>query len=195
MDIFNKDFVKYVWDESLIDKDCFVADDIDTLKSIVNSESPIAYEIEKNPGGIGFKGTVNERTWNFAYYDPNYELKVKFERGYTIQTWEDYDAGEDSYEDTHTGHWEDCKNPTWGVDKKYRVKPDEEGYLSPKEREMYKNAISKLYKKTGISLYNETDLDTNFENWWQKAITTYTMPPDVNKHWCKLAYMAALGIG
>ena len=60
---------------------------------------------------------------------------------------------------------------------------------------MYKNAISKLYKKTGISLYNETDLDTNFENWWQKAITTYTMPPDVNKHWCKLAYMAALGIG
>lgn len=36
MDIFNKDFVKYVWDDSLIDKECFVADDIDTLKSIVN---------------------------------------------------------------------------------------------------------------------------------------------------------------
>ena len=65
------------------------------------------------------------------------ELKVKFERGYTIQIWEDYDAGEDSYEDTHTGHWEDCENPTWETDRKYRVKPNEEGYFSPKEREIY----------------------------------------------------------
>lgn len=122
------------------------------------------------------------------------ELKVKFERGYTIQIWEDYDAGEDSYEDKHIGHWEDCEIPTWETDRKYRVKPNEEGYLSPKEREMYGNAVNKLYKKTGISLYSRTDFDTDFENWWQKAITTYTMPPNVNKHWCKMAYMAALGI-
>lgn len=122
------------------------------------------------------------------------ELKVKFERGYTIQIWEDYDAGEDSYEDTHTGHWEDCENPTWETDRKYRVKPNEEGYFSPKEREIYKNAISRLYKKTDISLYDKHDFDKDFENWWQKATMTYTMPTNVNKHWCKLAYMAALGI-
>jgi hypothetical protein len=59
---------------------------------------------------------------------------------------------------------------------------------------MYKNAISKLYKKTDISLYDKHDFDKDFENWWQKATMTYTMPTNVNKHWCKLAYMAALGI-
>lgn len=208
MDIFDKDLVRYIWEDDLDGVECFVADDIDTLKSQVNSKDSIMYEIEKNPTGIGFKGKVNERTWNFAYYDPQYDVKRKtadileeiehlrklYTMGYGIQVWEDYDAGEDSYEDTHEGHWRDDPRPTWELAKKYRLAPgEEEGYLPLSQRRAYKNAIDKLYNRTGVLLVDDRDPEKDFEHWWQEATIKYTMPLDVNKHWCKLAFMAGRG--
>lgn len=147
MDIFNKKYVRFIWEDELNGKECFVADDIDTLKELVNSDKSITYEIEKNPDGIGFKGTVDERTWNFAYYDPSYYIKSQ-------------------------------------------------RYFTPEEQKEYRKALNKIFKPTGQYLFNVSveQVEKDFETWWQKATMEYTMPKDVNKHWCKLAFMAARGV-
>jgi hypothetical protein len=80
---FEKEFVHFMWDDSLKGKKGFFADNIDDLRNIVI--------------GNGYKNTVSESNdeckpfyeygsyWRFFYHDPNYELKLAYEKGKKIQ--------------------------------------------------------------------------------------------------------------
>lgn len=87
MELFDKKFVHFMWDDALKGKKVFVADYIDSLQAIVekgneNNLCQITFsEEEWKP----FKVRNMDITWQFAYYDPNYWVKKAFKEGKEIQ--------------------------------------------------------------------------------------------------------------
>ena len=94
-DLFDIRYVVFDADEaqSLIGKDVFVSDSLINLRDAVNM-----MDID-NPNYCGqlmhadnatatfarFKIHCDDRTFKYMYYDPYYELKCAFKRGYTIE--------------------------------------------------------------------------------------------------------------
>ena len=76
MELFDKKFVHFMWDDELEGKECFVSQSIKALIDIVNMNLRYAIvEINKK---------VAEQ-WSFFYYDPNYVTKRAYVEGKTIQ--------------------------------------------------------------------------------------------------------------
>ena len=107
MEIFDKKFVHFLWDDSLDGKVGFVSNNVESIIDHVNAGLEPAF-------------TLNEKEfedWTFAYYDPNYECKIACAKGKAIQVREKYGSNV----------WRDCKyEPTWGDDYEYRIKPEHE---------------------------------------------------------------------
>lgn len=115
INIFNKRYVYFEWDEILLDKEVIIADDIFTLKRDVN---------------LGEKGAKIHYTNNvvapfnydngdifgkkFAYYDPNYEVKIAYSQGKAIECKSEANTT-----------WLLSVCPTWDEHLLYRVKPEE----------------------------------------------------------------------
>jgi hypothetical protein len=119
MELFDKKYVYFMWDDKLEEKEAFVALYIEDLINAVNTqdyrfktrihESDDDYEKGKYP----FCDTVNE-SFSFAYYDPNYELKVAYNNGKTIESYaEEFKI------------WVEEKEPKWWDNVKYRVKEND----------------------------------------------------------------------
>jgi hypothetical protein len=118
MELFDKKFVHFMWDNELKGKECFVADDIHSLRDIVERNRYNRQEVGRNFGSIESPFRVGDGSksvgFKFAYYDPNYEVKKAFNEGKEIQ-----------FKDDVTGEWCLAYNPRWDLNIEYRVKPEE----------------------------------------------------------------------
>ena len=118
MELFDKKFVHFMWDDELEGKKCFVGGDIDILRAIVEKgvESDLHSIVFSRNESAPFRMADGTYSWQFAYYDPNYAVKKAFNEGKKIQyriegfvDWEDYTN----------------QNPCWDdEDREWRVKPD-----------------------------------------------------------------------
>ena len=118
-DIFNDKYIHFKWDDSLEGKKGFFSDSACNFKDyIYNPTTKERFYAEE----IITKSLDNEEypfedpdggKWKFVYYDPNYEAKIAWTNGNTIQ-----------YKD-NDGVWHDLlsSKPEWGAIE-YRVKPD-----------------------------------------------------------------------
>jgi hypothetical protein len=115
--VFDKKYVYFMWDNELEGKKGFVANHIDTLVSFVNSNSDMCtilqtvdksypFLSDREPTGYGFT--------QFAYYDPNYELKIAYNNGETIESY-----------DEESKKWLEVTEPKWWDSFKYRVKQND----------------------------------------------------------------------
>lgn len=117
MELFDEKYVYFMWDDKLKEKKGFVANHINTLVSFVNSNTDMCtilqtvdksypFLSDREPTGYGFS--------QFAYYDPNYELKVAYNNGKTIESY-----------DEEFEIWVEEKEPKWWDNVKYRVKQND----------------------------------------------------------------------
>lgn len=119
MELFDKKYVYFMWDDELEENEVFVAHNIKELINAVNtqdlnfktriSESYDDYYKGKYP----FCNTKNEN-FGFAYYDPNYELKIAYNNGKTIESYAE-----------ELNFWVKEKEPKWLNNVKYRVKQND----------------------------------------------------------------------
>lgn len=133
MELFDKRFVHFMWDDELNGKVCFVSDAIGLLKKYVDNSMKELYgqvrlnndEFTKDSYPFSFNNGLNTEAdgdvwteYKFAYYDPNYEVKKAFNEGKKIQV------------HCANGTWRDCDEPKWLDDCMYRVKPDKEKWIA-----------------------------------------------------------------
>lgn len=138
MELFEKRFVHFLWEDELEGKEGFFADDICTLMTCVLGGNIHYAKVRKslNPA-FPFKDT-NNNDWLFFYYDPNYDCKRAYAEGRQIQ-----------FKRLVNGTWCDCGNMEclWKDFYKYRIKPEE-----PKSRRMtYRELAEWLAKGNGQS--------------------------------------------
>lgn len=123
---FEDKFVHFRWDDSLKGKKVFYADSISQLEEDVaegediktligaNEHSTTPFIIEEEDG--------MSADWKFVYYDPNYEVKLAFEKGMVIQ-----------YRAKDKGDWCDWNNSLGKCPfldaLEYRIKPTTEAYV------------------------------------------------------------------
>lgn len=125
---FEKKYVHFMWDDSLLGKKVFYSNSIDTLQEYVEKNSKDSYEVVTQQGysdapflidGTGSNGNCS---WIFAYYDPHYELKLAYEQGKIIQI-----------RHKETDQW--VSTPIWEWDEniEYRIRPEEEKPITNRE--------------------------------------------------------------
>ena len=87
MELFDKKFVHFMWDDELEGKKCFVGGDIDILRAIVEKgvESDLHSIVFSRNESAPFRMADGSYNWQFAYYDPNYAVKKAFNTGKVIQ--------------------------------------------------------------------------------------------------------------
>lgn len=119
MELFDKQYVHCFYDETLEGKQGFFSDSLGCLRSYVNHmEAQKIKTMTKSPDfsfpfvRIDEDDDDENEVFRFFYYDPFYELRIKYNEGYTIQL----------YDDTND-RWIDCV-PSWADHLQYRVKPD-----------------------------------------------------------------------
>ena len=105
MELFDKKYVHFMWEDELEGKEGFFANNIDSLMLTVNNNNPLTrMNITEEEFGH----------WTFVYYDPNYECKRAFSEGKQIQC-----------RSNSVYKWIDDTNPTWEDIFEYRIKPEE----------------------------------------------------------------------
>lgn len=114
MELFNKKFVYFMWDDELKGKECFYDDNIEGLRDTVNkNKTDFKGCLGPNTSDYPFRPVLGTKTccsWRFAYYDPNYECKVAYSEGKKIQ--HRRKGEKDWYEST----------PAWDPRYEYRIK-------------------------------------------------------------------------
>lgn len=119
MELFDKKYVYFMWDDELEGKEVFVANYIEDLINAVNTQdSRFKTQIHESDddcykGRYPFCDTTKE-VFTFAYYDPNYELKVAYNNGKTIECYAE-----------ELKIWVEEKEPKWRDNVKYRVKQND----------------------------------------------------------------------
>ena len=118
MELYNKKYVYFEWDDRLKGKKCFVATDILYIKEQVNkcTDTILIYRSlnSRQPFTTGYYD------YPFAYYDPNYEVKKAYNEGKKLQ-----------WKYRHEKQWKDWDNdscPTFFDDTtgyELRVKPEQ----------------------------------------------------------------------
>lgn len=114
MYLFDKRFVHFMWNDKLKGKKCFLEDEIDVLRVTVEKgvESDLHSIVFSRNESAPFRIADGLYNWQFAYYDPNYEVKKAFNKGKKVQV------------RCAACSWKDCDEPKWYDDCAYRVKPD-----------------------------------------------------------------------
>lgn len=117
MELFDKKYVYFMWDDKLKEKKGFVADHIDTLVNLVNLNSNMCTISKTNHNSYPFVSDRMSLGFNFtqfAYYDPNYELKIAYNNGVAIE-----------FYDEELKKWVEETEPKWWDNVKYRVKQND----------------------------------------------------------------------
>ena len=115
MELFDKKYVYFMWDDKLEGKEAFIAQYIEDLIDTVDAQdSRFKNRIHEScddyyKGKYPFSNAIED--FMFAYYDPNYELKVAYNKGKTIESY-----------DEELKKWVEEKEPKWLDNVKYRVK-------------------------------------------------------------------------
>ena len=121
MELFDKKFVHFLWDDSLEDKEGFFADDVNALQIRVNENNVKFYGKACKAESVSYPIAIvrdnehiddRDTAYRFFYHDPNYAVKKAFAEGKQIQ----YFRIDDSM-------WQDCVGiPVWHEQTKYRIK-------------------------------------------------------------------------
>ena len=114
MELFDKKFVYFMWDDNLRGKECFYDDDIESLMRTVNKNDTDfkgCLEPKTPVTGYPFRTVSKANSWRFAYYDPNYMYKVAYSKGSRIQ-----------HREKGKSVWYDGI-PCWDSRYEYRIKP------------------------------------------------------------------------
>lgn len=115
MEIFDKRFVYFMWDDELEGKKVFVEDYIGDLCTLVEKGNKCDLHKVRKSDDVDAPFQANDDlNFTFAYYDPNYEVKKAFNEGKKIEFCHRYAPG----------CWLDATTPTWNADIKYRVKTE-----------------------------------------------------------------------
>ena len=85
MTLFDKRFVHFMWDDELEEKECFVADNINTLIERIKKAASIYKVHRSRDKTMPFERDNDLVRYRFAYYDPNYEVKKAFNEGKKVQ--------------------------------------------------------------------------------------------------------------
>jgi hypothetical protein len=118
MELYNKEFVYFDWDDTLEGKKGFVADSINDLKQYVKNNIDSWFgEIHKNTknGTYPFESIDDsgvEYPFKFCYYDPYYEFRRAYLEGKQLQ-----------YKARDTGNWIDVVGDPVFKGAEYRIKP------------------------------------------------------------------------
>lgn len=109
---FEDKFVHFTWDDELRGKKCFLADDMDELQRLFNEGER---ETVETCYITAFPFETATSCYKFAYYDSNYECKIAYEQGKTIQ-----------FKSLADGTWQDCgsKEDLWRDNYEYRIEPE-----------------------------------------------------------------------
>lgn len=159
MELFDKKFVHFMWDDSLEGKKGFFADTVEELKSLVDCEN--LYDIgEQHYSNVSysnnehypFETSITEYDrYIFFYHDPNYEYKRAWAEGKKLQwkyrheeQWKDWDKDScPTFSDDTTGY-------------ELRVKSEE-----PEIRRMtYRELAEWLARGNGQLSYNDRSIVT-----------------------------------
>ena len=138
VELFDKKFVHFMWNDELEGKKCFVSDSIDILINAVNKGIFNTATINRSIGrGYALHSNETGNDYAFAYYDPNYEAKKAFNEGKKVQyqlvggvDWGDIDS-------------EEALECRIAEGRTFRIKPEEEkwvAYLARDEAKPYLTA-------------------------------------------------------
>jgi hypothetical protein len=158
MELFDKKYVYFEWDDKLAGKDVFISNSMDWLKTKVNTcDSDRLVKIKKSKDlsapfhVIGFDGNDNNNI--FAYYDPNLKVKKAWLDGEVIQI-------------KSKGEWYDLLNMYLNItdlnelkwdNNEWRVKPIEKWYVVLTDKGLYKTNFGSLYYVFYVGTEKECD--------------------------------------
>lgn len=108
---FEDKFVHFRWTDDLEGKKAFYADSLNQLEHSVLYENARRHLHKSTSKEYPFE-VACVGNWKFIYYDPNYDCKVAFNEGKTIQG-----------RRFETNPWMDIISPTWDDEYEYRIKP------------------------------------------------------------------------
>lgn len=188
--LFDKRFVYYMWDESLIGKEGFFSDSIRGLIIGVNGNNGVRGVVLEESSEINREFTsVNKSMWKFFYYDPLYYYKWQYYKGRKVQY-------------KFSDRWFDVnKDCAWKEDFEYRVIVEEDKkcpsrltykqlakWLARGNGQMYKgktgfNYNQLIYKEiyddcpTPVGYYVRKWDDTE----WHEPTTDYCFPEFLDK--------------
>lgn len=111
MELYNKEFVYFDWDDKLDGKQVMVSDDIYKLKRYVNGEEINTYEVSKSSDDK-YPFRISGTAFRFCYYDPHYEFRKAYLEGKQLQ-----------FKDS-TGNWRDVEGEPIFTRDEYRIKPE-----------------------------------------------------------------------
>jgi len=121
MELYDKKYVYFEWDDELEGKKGFVATDILHIKKQVSECTDTMTELHHSSNNIKpFATKYYDSNYTFAYYDPNYEVKKAYNESEKLQ-WK-YRDKED------WNDWDNDSCPTFFDDTtgyELRVKPDD----------------------------------------------------------------------
>lgn len=120
MELFDKQYIYFEWDDKLKDVEAFAADSLAVLKlRVENGENYNLCKITKNQESVSFPfmDTTSEIIYEYVYYDPLYKYKYAYYiEGKIIEWFDDYE-----------GKWVPFTvEPLWGDNVQYRIQEEEE---------------------------------------------------------------------
>lgn len=131
MELFDKKFVHFMWEDELEGKTCFVADDIDVLQEeVMKGISTDIVHTHNTSTQTSFPFETIADYYRFAYYDPNYGIKKAYMEGTQVQY---RSKGTERWHDTSESDITDieCKGLSWFDDDcEYRIKPKESNRMT-----------------------------------------------------------------
>lgn len=151
MELFDKRFVYFMWDDELRGKECFYDDDIEGLQQSVNDNNEnFKGVLEPDSSAYPFRPVLSGTacfSWKFAYYDPNYECKVAYNEGKQIQ-----------HREKGTHAWSDG-TPAWDGRYEYRIKPSVYYVGIDKTKKLARDCVPTSYQHVYASFDNAPDAD------------------------------------
>lgn len=131
MELFDKKFVHFTWEDELKGKVCFVADDIDVLQEeVMKGIGTDIVHTHNTSTQTSFPFETIDDYYRFAYYDPNYGIKKAYMEGTQVQ-YRFKDA--ERWHDTSESDIADIKRTglSWFDDNcEYRIKPKESNRMT-----------------------------------------------------------------
>lgn len=126
MELYDKKYVYFEWDDKLKGKKGFFANTINELKSKVESGFELLEcHFSNNPTGFHFSNSISNNAYQFFYYDPYYEFRKAYLEGKQLQF------------KNCKGDWGDVVGTPIFTTDEYRIKPTNIYYAMWNENNIY----------------------------------------------------------
>lgn len=121
---FEERYVYFRWSRELEGKEVLCADHIDVLEKQVVKSWFKGFGVVKKSVDTGYPFETASKSWQFCYYDPNYEAKIAYEQGKKIECKRKGDAWGDL-------DWDYTPSPAWLDDHEYRIMKENQPEENP----------------------------------------------------------------